>query len=559
MKKFPLLKIIITILRLAVGWHFLYEGLVKLFAGNWTAYGYLSNTSGFLSGFYHWLANNPSILKVVDFLNVYGLIFIGLGLFLGILTRYAAMAGALLLLLYYFAYPPFGSSLLWSSEGNLFVVDRMLIEALIMGVFIFLRDRGYSLDNLFQMLALKRSQPSGDDNLFPDVPGYYTVTEADVVSLGGAVPVNGPATAVESRLPSDGVGQPDPGRPIPRQKETFKTRREVLKNLATLPVLGALGLGAFRVKGKYGVDVLSGATIQVNAAALGELKGTLPKGKIGPHTMSRLVLGGNLIGGWAHSRDLFYVPSLFRAYNTEKKVYETLMLAENAGIDTINIGHPSNALMAKYKKLTGSHIKVICQVAPNMNNGDWYEQINIAIDFGVDVLQVQGNWCDWLVRDDKVEVIHAMLEKIRSQGYTAGLGAHTVDALICCEEHGIIPDYYMQTMHHDNYWSAHPMENRIPFEVDGKYNQEHGRFHDNIFCLFPDRTVEFVNRTKVPVMGFKILAAGAIRPEDGFRWAFENGADFICVGMFDYQIVKDVNITIEVLNDMGKRKRDWYA
>jgi len=117
----------------------------------------------------------------------------------------------------------------------------------------------------------------------------------------------------------------------------------------------------------------------------------------------------------------------------------------------------------------------------------------------------------------------------------------------------------MQTMHHDNYWSAHPRENRVPFEVDGKKNPEHDRFHDNCFCLFPDRTVEFVNRVKIPVMGFKVLAAGAIAPEDGFRWAFENGADFICVGMFDFQVVDDVNTVVPILNNIPARKREWYA
>jgi hypothetical protein len=114
-------------------------------------------------------------------------------------------------------------------------------------------------------------------------------------------------------------------------------------------------------------------------------------------------------------------------------------------------------------------------------------------------------------------------------------------------------------MHHDNYWSAHPRENRVPFEVDGEKYLDHNRFHDNIFCLYPDRTVEFVNRTKIPVVGFKVLAAGAITPEDGFKWAIENGADFVCAGMFDFQIIKDINIFLDVLANSGNRKREFYG
>jgi hypothetical protein len=80
-----------------------------------------------------------------------------------------------------------------------------------------------------------------------------------------------------------------------------------------------------------------------------------------------------------------------------------------------------------------------------------------------------------------------------------------------------------------------------------------------MFDMFPERTIEFVNRVKVPVMGFKVLAAGAIEPADGFRWAFENGADFICVGMFDFQLVNDINITLDLLNGSMNRVRPWMA
>ncbi len=501
-------KWLITGLRMAIGWHFLYEGFVKLVAGDWSAYSYLINTSGPFSGFYHGLASSPAVVSVVDFLNIWGLIGAGLALFMGIFIRWAAAGGIVLLLLYYFAYPPFGASMLNNAAGQFYLIDRNLIEALTLLVLLVIREKGYGVGAL---------------------------------------------------IPFPGKIKQTPELQVTHTDEPLHARREVLKNLVSLPVLGVMGWGASQMTRKFGVDTLSGATIQLKTSDLRKLAGDLPRGKIGAHEISRLVMGGNLIGGWAHSRDLLYVPSLFRAYNTEKKVFETLMLAEKAGINTINIGYPSNALIAKYKKLTGSSLKVISQVAPNMDKGDYFEQINGAIDAGADILQVQGNWCDWLVRDGKPEVIAAMLEKIRSQGFTAGLGAHTVDSLIACEELGILPDYYMQTMHHDNYWSAHPRENRVPFEVDGKKNPEHDRFHDNCFCLFPDRTVEFVNRVKIPVMGFKVLAAGAITPEDGFKWAFENGADFVCVGMFDFQVVDDVNVTMATLKNLPDRKRAWFA
>ena len=117
-------------------------------------------------------------------------------------------------------------------------------------------------------------------------------------------------------------------------------------------------------------------------------------------------------------------------------------------------------------------------------------------------------------------------------------------------------------------WAVQSQVNPIPavrsegvyfWDADGKQYLDHNRFHDNLFCLFPEKTVEFVERATVPVMGYKILAAGAIKPEDGFHWAFKNGADFICVGMFDFQLVNDINVTIDTLKNLQGRTRAWYA
>jgi hypothetical protein len=56
-----------------------------------------------------------------------------------------------------------------------------------------------------------------------------------------------------------------------------------------------------------------------------------------------------------------------------------------------------------------------------------------------------------------------------------------------------------------------------------------------------------------------VLAAGAIAPEDGIRYAFENGADFVCLGMFDFQVIKDINSCLDILADLGKRRREFYG
>ena len=119
----------LTILRIIIGWHFLYEGLVKLFSPQWTAKGYLLSSQGFLSGLFNSMAGNEGVVQVIDFLNVWGLIFIGLGLFLGLLTRVSCYAGVGLLALYYLSHPPFaGLEYAFGQEGSYLIVDKNLIE-----------------------------------------------------------------------------------------------------------------------------------------------------------------------------------------------------------------------------------------------------------------------------------------------------------------------------------------------------------------------------------------------------------------------------------------------
>jgi uncharacterized membrane protein YphA (DoxX/SURF4 family) len=514
--KFPAGKsqiFILVLLRMAIGWHLLYEGVSKLLMPDWTSAGYLERANWLFADFFHWIAGTPNVLYGVDLLNMWGLSLIGIALVIGCLTRFSGICGILLIALYYIANPPFiASGFGLPSEGHYLVVNKNLVEIIALGlVVIFPAGKFWALDTILS--ALLRRIP------------YQ------------------PVPKVETRESESG------------DASARLSRRQILESLASLPVLGIF---AFLVSKKHNwnkVHAITGATIQATSKTLKDLKGILPMGKVGKYQVSRIILGGNLIGGWAHARDLIYVSSLFKAYNTEKKVFDTLMIAEKAGINTINISCAQLPLINKYKAIFGSKLQTVCQIYPSadkiIDDAQW------AIDNGGDMIQIQGGNCDRCVKEGRIDILQKCLDHIRSRGYTAGLGAHAIEAVIACDKAGLEPDFYMKTIHHDRYWSAHPKENRIPFSVDSERSPNHNEFHDNIFCLFPEKTIAFMKNKKIPWMGFKVLAAGAIEPKDGFKYAFESGADFLCVGMFDYQIVDDVNTAIETLANVQNRQRPW--
>lgn len=124
---------VLVSLRFLLGWSILYEGLFKLIHPEWSSVAYLANAQGFLSGIAEWMVSNPGILNTVDVLNTWGLIAIGLGLILGLFTRGAALAGCALLMLYYLFNPPFiGLAAGGPSEGNYLLVNKTLIEAVVL-------------------------------------------------------------------------------------------------------------------------------------------------------------------------------------------------------------------------------------------------------------------------------------------------------------------------------------------------------------------------------------------------------------------------------------------
>jgi uncharacterized membrane protein YphA (DoxX/SURF4 family) len=500
---------ILTILRMAIGWHFLYEGVAKLFTPGWSAAPYLQTSNWIFADFFGWIARTPWALKATDLFNIYGLTLIGIGLIIGCFTRWMSVFGIVLLLMYYLAHPPLiMTDFRVPVEGHYLFINKNLIELLALCIFIAFPTRAFAgLDSLFHELMQRIRK----------------------------APAAGHAAASEGAL----------------------SRRQLVGNLAAVPVLGVFGYAAYRKRNFEKVHAITGATITLKEAALKDLKGELPSGTVGELKMSRLILGCNLIGGWAHARDLIYVSSLFKAYNTDRKVFETIELAEKAGINMMQLVTGQYPMFHKYCKLVSDKMQTMCQVYPTQE--DMKTDIDKAIDYGATTLYVQGAYAERFVKAGRVDLLGKCLDYMKGQGYVAGIGAHSLQVIVESEKAGLKPDYYVKTMHHDRYWSAHPRENRVEWSVDADRSLDHNQFHDNMFDLFPDQTVEFMQKVRTPWVAFKVLAGGAIQPRDGFQYAFDNGADFICVGMFDFQIVEDVNITLETLSKCSRNGRAWSA
>ena len=313
----------------------------------------------------------------------------------------------------------------------------------------------------------------------------------------------------------------------------------------------------FRNIADAGPDAVSGATIKVDYKQIDEIKGKLPSGKLGDITISRMVMGCNLIGGWSHARDLIYANTLFKAYNNERKIIETFYLAEQAGINTTFMVTQYYPTFNKYKRIYNSNMQSICQAM--LPDKDFFSDINTAINANPTAIYIQGGEGDRYANAGKFDMLKKAVDYIKEKGFQAGVGAHSLETIKACEREGINADFYVKTFHHDSYWSAHPVENREEYSVIGEGSPDHNRFHENMWDLFPLKTIEYMKTVNKPWFAFKVLAAGAIEPKDGFRYAFENGADFICVGMFDFQVVDNVNTATEILGSLGTRERKWFS
>jgi hypothetical protein len=238
---------------------------------------------------------------------------------------------------------------------------------------------------------------------------------------------------------------------------------------------------------------------------------------------------------------------------------ETWQRCEACGINTM-IGpvnspyalgdDPTIAVYTRYRDEWGGTIQWIAQTYPKST--DLTGSIEKAVDHGAVGAFIHGGIADHWVGLNRIDLLAKAIEFIKDNGLIAGCACHALDVPRAMEKAGVELDFYMKTLHSDDYWSATPKAER---PVEGLPS------HDNMWCTQPEETIEFMRAVKKPWIAFKVLAAGAIHPRDGFRFAFENGADFANVGMFDFQVRENALLARDIIAEITRngRTRQWMG
>ena len=279
-------------------------------------------------------------------------------------------------------------------------------------------------------------------------------------------------------------------------------------------------------------------------------KEQVPMGKLCGKEVGRLLLGGNLLTHFTHSRELKYVYNLTAHYNTDAKILETLEVAESHGVNTLVIHTVPRALsvLKEHRRRGGKMKWIVCPTA-KPGTDEYTEMVKQLVDDGTDFIYLWGVHADRLAAEGNADLIAKAVETAKDHEVPSGVGAHDLKVIELCEEKKIAADFYIKTFHHHDYKTGPKQE-----QLTAPYSEIPG-----YWCKDPQRTIEVMKDVRKPWISFKVMAAGAIPPESAFKYVFENGADFSLAGMFDFEIEPDVRIANKVLAGIKNRARPWYG
>ena len=331
-------------------------------------------------------------------------------------------------------------------------------------------------------------------------------------------------------------------------------RRDFLKgSILTGAAGGAMAAGALQ-----GGPLHAAETDEAVPVPKPSSKATLPTGKIGKLNVSRMILGGNLLTHYTHSRDLRYVYKLAAHYNTDEKILETLGAGRGVRHQHAERAQPARHPVEMLQALpqgTGGKIQwIICPTAPirddmtavprrgqqaRRRGGGRHLRLGRALGPAVG----QG-------KEGRLSLIAKAVDAAKFHEVPSGVGCHDLKRRQALRG----PGRRGRLLHQD----LPPPQ--LPHRPEARRAQGPYSEYPGYWCSAPDEHIKVMSKVTKPWIAFKIMAAGCDPATERVPWAFNNGADHILVGMFDFEIAQDVEIGNKAIAAAKDRKtRPWCS
>lgn len=293
--------------------------------------------------------------------------------------------------------------------------------------------------------------------------------------------------------------------------------------------------------------MLSRREVLMAAGASAALAATeaLPTVKLGRHTVSRLIVGGNPVSGSHHGPA--GVGREMRDYFTAANTKRLLARCERAGINTWQSRGDRHILrLLNEYRLEGGRIQWIAQTASEL--ADIPRNVGEIAAAGAIAIYHHGAQTDKFWRAGKIETAHEMCKVMRDTGVQVGLGSHTPEVIDYVESRAWDVDFYMTCVYNMS-------------RTKEEEEQLAGRKLDEQLFWDPDREkmLARVKQTSKPCLIFKVFGAGRkcdspAQMRDALRLVFRYAKpiDAVVLGMFPKykeQVMQDCGLFREVVKE----------
>lgn len=295
--------------------------------------------------------------------------------------------------------------------------------------------------------------------------------------------------------------------------------RTLLPGVAVLAVFAGLSWRHYRAGGFDTVEAVTSATVKVHEfTALAALKEPLKERvELAGVRVSPLALGGDLMAGHAHARDLIWTDEFMARYHRSGTLERTVRYCSLCGIDTA-FAEPSFCKGLRETALSvGGEMKFFANCATG-------EDAVLAKASGAVGVYLRPERADALASSGDAAGLSALVTELRKTGLVVGVGAEDVATVRFCVEKGIRPDYWVLAFHSLDYPAA-TMKVRC----------------NNIWCVDPGAAAAYMKTRPEPWVAIRVMAGGAIEPDEAYRFARRHGATAVAVDLLDYRVVDTVN------------------